>query len=96
MGKTPVTLKLDNAVLDTLRTRAARAAMSYEDLLNDSLVSYLLITRPPRTRRKLKQAKRWRKLKRDPWRYSRLLSANFLRKPPRRKRKRVKRRSRGR
>ncbi len=41
-GKTRISIFIDNAMLEQLRTRAEKAGTGYQSMMNDALRSYLL------------------------------------------------------
>lgn len=48
-GKTRITIYVDDAVLEELRTRAETAGTGYQTMTNEALRGYLARTEPPAT-----------------------------------------------
>lgn len=55
VGKTRITIYIDNAVLDEFRTRAERAGAGYQTMMNDALKASLRGSEPPVTESVLRQ-----------------------------------------
>jgi BrnA antitoxin of type II toxin-antitoxin system len=55
VGKTRITIHIDNAVLDEFRARAERAGIGYQTMMNEALKAFLGASEPPVTEAVLRQ-----------------------------------------
>ena len=55
MGKTRISIFIDNAVLDVFRARAENAGTGYQTMMNDALRRYLSETGQPVTETRLRE-----------------------------------------
>jgi hypothetical protein len=57
-GKTRISIFIDNAVLEAFRTRAEKAGIGYQTMMNEALRGYLAETDQPVTEKVLRQVLR--------------------------------------